>query len=168
MKRLTILFVLLTSTGACASRTVNQPQFGIAPVEVASTLIVERFLQAANARDLNTMSRLFGTEDGLFADRRSRTEVELQMDALSEILRHDRYEMVSERRVAGAEAPSTRFGVDLLLPGGVTMVRDVGFTVVLESPNRWLVSLIEVDKVTETENASNRNDSNRNDSNRND
>ena len=149
MKRLTIGFVLLASAGACTSRTVvNQPQFGVAPA-----LIVERFLQAANARDLGTMSRLFGNEDGPFGDRRSRIDVELQMDALAEILRHDGYEIVSERRVAGAEAPSTRFGVNVLLPGGVTTVRDVGFTVLLESPNRWLISEIEVTKITETDNA---------------
>ncbi len=142
-------FVVVASAGACTSQTVvNQPQFGVAPA-----LSVERFLQAANARDLPGMSRLFGNEDGLFADRRSRTDVELQMDLLSEILRHDGYEIISERRVAGAEAPSTRFGVDLLLPGGVTTVRDVGFTVVLESPNRWLVNVVEVDKITGIDNA---------------
>lgn len=149
MKHLTILCVLLTSAGACTSRTVlNQAQLNVAPA-----LTVERFLQAANIRDLEAMSRLFGTEDGAFGDRRSRTDVELQMDLLSEILRHDGYEIISERRVAGAEAPSTRFGVDVLLPGGVTMVRDVGFTVVLESSNRWLVNVIELTKITRTDNA---------------
>ena len=116
-------------------------------------MIVERFLQAANTRNLGTMSRLFGTEDGPFGDRRSRIDVELQMDALAGILRHDGYEIISERKVAGAKAPSTRFGVDVLLPGGVTTVRDVGFTVVLESPNRWLINLIDVEKITQTDNA---------------
>ena len=55
MKRLPILFLVLTSVGACTSRTiVNQPQLRVAPA-----LTVERFLQAANTRDLETMSRLF-------------------------------------------------------------------------------------------------------------
>ena len=149
MKRLTLWCVLLTSAGACTSQTVvRQHEFAVAPA-----LAVERFLQAANSRDLNTMSRLFGNEDGPFGDRRNRTTVELRMDALSEILRHDGYDIISERMVAGAELPSTRLGVDLLLPGGVTTVPDVGFTVVLESPNRWLVNVIEVDKVTQTDNA---------------
>ena len=35
--------------------------------------------------------------------------------------------------------------------GGGTTVRDVGFTVVLESANRWLVNVIEVTKVTGVE-----------------
>ena len=66
MNRLPILFLLLTSAGACTSRTVvNQSQ-----VQVAPALTVERFLQAANTRDLETMLRLFGTDDGPIADRR--------------------------------------------------------------------------------------------------
>ena len=56
--------------------------------------------------------------------------------------------IVSERVVPGAEVPSNRIGVDLTLPQGL-MVRDVGFTVVLESPNRWLINVIELVKITE-------------------
>ena len=146
MKRLPILFLVLTSAGACTSQTVvNQPQLQIAPA-----LMVERFLQAANARDLETMSRLFGTHDGPIGDRRSREEVELRMNVIAEILQHDDYEIVSERSVPGAEFPSRRVGVDLVLPGGTT-VRDVGFTLVLESDDRWLINVIEVIKITQAE-----------------
>ena len=146
MKRLPILFLLLTSAGACTSQTVvNQPQLPIAPA-----LMVERFLQAANARDLETMSRLFGTHDGPIGDRRSREEVELRMNVIAQILQHDDYEIISERSVPGAEFPSRRVGVDLVLPGGTT-VRDVGFTLVLESDDRWLINVIEVIKITQAE-----------------
>ena len=146
MKRLPILFLVLTSAGACTSRTVvNQPQLPIAPA-----LMVERFLQAANARDLETMSRLFGTHDGPIGDRRGREEVELRMNVIAEILQHDDYEIISERSVPGAEFPSRRVGVDLVLPGGTT-VRDVGFTLVLESDDRWLINVIEVMKITQAE-----------------
>lgn len=132
------------SAGACTSQTVvNQPQLPVAP-----SLTVERFLQAANTRDLETMSRLFGTDDGPVGDRGNREEVELRMDVIAEILQHDDYDIVSERRVPGSEVPRTRLGVDLLLPQG-NMVRDVGFTVVLESPNRWLINVIELVKITE-------------------
>ena len=149
MKRLPILFLIFASAGTCTSRTVaNQPQLGV--VGVAPTLTVERFLQAANTRDLETMSRLFGTDDGPIADRRGREEVELRMDVIAEILQHNDYEIVSDRRVPGAEIPSRRIGVDMFLPGGMT-VRDVGFTLVLESPNRWLVNVIEVTKLTGVE-----------------
>ena len=144
MKRLSILFALLMSAGACTSQTVvNQSLIPVAP-----SLTVERFLQAANTRDLETMSRLFGTDDGPIGDSGSREEVELRMDLIAEILQHDDYEIISERSVPGAPAPSNRIGVDLVLPGGTT-VRDVGFTVVLESPNRWLINVIELVKITE-------------------
>ncbi len=147
MKRLSILSVLLLSAGACTSQTVViQPQLTLAPA-----LTVERFLQAANTRDLETMSRLFGTNDGPIRDTGNRIEIELRMDVIAEILQHDDYEIVSERRVAGAEFLSNRIGVDIVLRGRVTIVRDVGFTVVLESPNRWLISVIELVKITESE-----------------
>ena len=144
MKRLPIWFLLLTSVGACATQTVvDQSQLQVAP-----SLVVERFLQAANTRDLETMGRLFGTKDGPFADQRGRRETELRMDVLVEILRHDNYEIMSERRVAGAEIPANRIGVDFLMPNGVT-VRDVGFTVVFASSNRWLIFEIEVQRITD-------------------
>ena len=113
MNRLPILFLLLTSAGACTSRpVVNQSQ-----VQVAPALTVERFLQAANTRDLETMSRLFGTDDGPIADRRGREEIELRMDVIAEILQHVDYEIILERRVPGAETPSRRIGVDMFLRG---------------------------------------------------
>lgn len=147
MKRLSILFVLLLSAGACTSQTVvTQPQLALAPA-----LTVERFLQAVNTRDLETMSRLFGTNDGPIGDTGDRIEVELRMDVIAEILEHDDYEIVSERRVAGAAVLSIRIGVDIVLRGGMTIVRDVGFTVVLEAPNRWLINVIELEKVTGAE-----------------
>ena len=147
VKRLSLWFLLLTSAGACTSQTVvNQPQLGVTPA-----LTVERFLQAVNARDLETMSRLFGTDDGPIGDMGSRADVELRMDLIAEILHHDNYVIVSERRVPETESPTQRIGVDILIliPGGTTMVRDVGFTVVLESPGRWLVNVIELTKITE-------------------
>ena len=119
MKRLPILFLVLTSAGACTSQTVvNRP-----PLQFAPALTVERFLQAANTRDLETMSRLFGSDDGPIGDTGSREEVELRMDVIAEILQHDDYEIISERRVPGAEVPSNRIGVDILLPGGTNRAR---------------------------------------------
>ena len=112
--------------------------------------MVERFLQAANIRDLQTMSRLFGTDDGPIGDTGSRQEVELRMDLIAEILQHADYQIMSESLVPGTESPSIRVGVNILIvtPRGTTMVRDVGFTVVLESPNRWLINVIELVKIT--------------------
>ena len=144
MKRLPIWFLLLTSAGACTTRAVvDQSQ-----IQVAPALTVERFLQAANTRDLETMARLFGTDDGPIGGRRQ--EVELRMDLIAEILHHTDYRIISERRVPGTDSPSIRMGVDISIvtPRGTMMVRDVGFTVVLESSNRWLVNVIELTKIT--------------------
>ena len=146
MKRLPIWFLLLPSAGACTTRPVvdrSQPQ-------VAPALTVERFLQTANTRDLETMSRLFGTDDGPIGDTGNRQQVELRMDLIAEILQHADYEITSERRVPGTASPSIRIAVDILIvtPRGTTMVQDAGFTVVLESPNRWLVNMIDLTKIT--------------------
>ena len=93
VKRLPILFGLRMSAAACTSQTVmNQSQLPVAP-----PLTVERFLQAANTRDLETISRLFGNDDGPIGDSESREEVELRMNVIAEILQHDDYEVVSER-----------------------------------------------------------------------
>jgi hypothetical protein len=70
------------------------------------------------------------------------------MNVIAEILQHDDYEIVSERVMPGVEVPSNRIGVNLTFPQGTT-VPDVGFTVVLESPNRWLINVIELVKITE-------------------
>ncbi len=118
-------------------------------------------------RDLRMMARLFGTSDGPMEDTGGSfgcfwkkigtvfggqscakwTEVELRMDAIAGILRHEDYQIASERMVAGTVAQTTRVGVDLTFAGGRN-VRDVGFTVVLASGDQWLVNIIELEKVT--------------------
>ena len=113
------------------------------------------------------MARLFGTHDGPVEDTGSSfgcfwkkigaafggqscldwADVELRMDAIAGILRHEDYRMASERAVAGVEHQTTRIGVDILF-GRARTVRDVGFTVVLASGDRWLIEVIELEKVT--------------------
>lgn len=135
---------------------------------VAPMLSVERFLQATNARDLDSMARLFGTADGPaydtggvgcafrkigswlgMADRCvTRAEVELRMDAIARILRHEDYEIVSESSVAGRNHPTTRVGVDLTQ--SERRVRDVPFVVVRTNEGRWLIQEIGLERVTST------------------
>ena len=109
---------------------------------------MERCLQAANTRDLDTLSRLFGGAGGAWAGTRGREEVELRMNAIDEILQHSDYEIVSEGTVPGTVLPNRRVGVNMSLSSGVT-ADDVGFVVVLESVNRWLINTIELTKITE-------------------
>jgi len=149
--------------GGCTTRMV-------APGEIASVapmLSVERFLQASNDRDIHTMARIFGTEDGAMIETGSSLgcgfkklgswfgmglrcmtlqEVELRMDAIAQILRHDDYTIVSENSVAGRRNPTSRIGVDLSVDGRV--ITDVPFVVVRTGEGRWLVEEIGLARVT--------------------
>lgn len=129
--------------GACSTQVVEQPPSGDL-LAVAPSLSVERFLQAVNAQDYESMSRLFGTYDGPIEG--DRMEVEVRMATIAEILRHQDYEIISERRPPGREGPTRRISVDLRV--GNRVIRDVGFTVVQSDEGGWLVEQIELEKVT--------------------
>ena len=95
-----VVLTLLVSSG-CTSQ--SRP---VAVAPVAAQLSVERFLQAANERDVDSMGRLFGTADGSLMNTGStfscffkkigswfggsactrRTDVELRMDAIASII----------------------------------------------------------------------------------
>lgn len=164
MQRAATLVLILLLASSCASRTVGDGEMAA----VAPMLSVERFLQAANSRDLEAMANLFGTPRGPVADTGSTVgcafrkmgswiglsrpcttiqEIELRMDAISRILRHDDYRIVSESRVAGRREPTTRIGVDLEM--GEDTVRDVPFLVVQTGEGRWLVQEIGLERVTQ-------------------
>jgi hypothetical protein len=134
---------------------------------VAPMLSVERFLQASNDRDIHSMARIFGTEDGPMAETGSTLgcgfkklgswfgmgqrcmtlqEVELQMDAIARILRHDDYTIVTESSVAGRTHPTSRIGIDFHVGG--RDIRDVAFLVVRSGQGRWLVEEIDLVRMT--------------------
>jgi hypothetical protein len=163
VKRTAIALVILTVGWGCTTRSFSSNQFAA----VAPGLSVERFLQAANTRDLAGMARLFGTASGPIGDTGSTfgcfwkkigtalggqsceqwSDIELRMDAIAEILRHQDYQFSTERAVAGTSDQMTRIGVDMSFDGE-RMVRDVGFTVVLGSGDRWFIQVIELEKIT--------------------
>lgn len=151
---------LLASAG-CTS-TVQRPG---AAAAVAPQLTVERFLQAANERDLDAMSRLFGTGDGPIGDTGStfgcffkkigswfggdscvkRTEVEVRLDAIARVLEHENYRLGLEEPVAGRDHPTRRLFVDLTTARG--SVSGVPFDVVRTGDGRWLVELVDLEHV---------------------
>jgi hypothetical protein len=130
---------------------------GIAPI-----LSVERFLQAANTGDLESMARIFGTAEGSIADRTggplgcafkrmgswiglgdgclSWSEIELRMNAIAVILQHDDYRVQEESPVPGRQRPTTQVSVDIQRGG--EQFADVPFTVVQSADGRWLVEEI--------------------------
>jgi hypothetical protein len=138
---------------------------------LAPALSVERFLQAVNTGDLHGMARIFGTERGSIAEetggplgcafRRvgswvglgnrcvSWVDIELRMNAIALILRHDDYAVRSEGSVPGRTRPTTRVGVDL--DQGPSRYPDVPFVVVQTRDGRWLVEEIGLERITSAE-----------------
>ena len=134
-------------------------------MDIAAQLSVERFLQAANARDLNSMGRIFGTRDGPVLDTGStfgcmfkkigswfgglscqrRQDIEIQMDAIASILRHEDYRIVRQEMVAGQDHPTTRVVVDMTIRGVTVMA--IPFDVVQDRGGRWFVTNVDLEKV---------------------
>jgi hypothetical protein len=156
IRNLGLLVLTVALPAACTTTTMSPSP--AAPV--AAQLSVERFLQAANERDLHAMGNLFGTREGPSMDTGStfgcafkkigswfggtacvkRQEVEIRMDAIASILRHQDYRIVREERVAGRQAPTTRIMVDMTIGG--QPVPGVPFVVVQTGQGRWLVQEI--------------------------
>ena len=152
---LVLMQACATSTGRVNPATAIEPQ-----------LSVERFLQAANQRDLDSMGRLFGTAEGPLGETgstlgcafkkigswfggqacRTRQEVELRMDAIASILRHRDYTVTQQQMVAGRERPTTRVLVDLEVERN-RIVRGVPFVVVHAHDGRWFVQEIDLQRV---------------------
>lgn len=156
--------LLLLAVAACTQYVVpSQSMAGTAPI-----LSVERFLQAANAGDLDAMGRIFGTPDGAILERTgnpvtcafrrvgswfrlgsrcpNRQEVELRMNAIAMILRHSSYQIRGEGEVPGRMQPATRVMVDITQ--GSQVARDVPFVTVQTRDGRWMVEEIGLERVT--------------------
>lgn len=148
---------------AGCSTTVVRPGGAAA---VAPQLTVERFLQAANDRDLAAMARIFGTEQGPIGDTGStfvcfwkkigswfggedcvdRAEVEIRLDAIARVLQHQDYVLRGEEMVAGRASPTRRVFVDLTLEDG-TVVEDVPFEAVQGQEQRWYVERVDLERI---------------------
>ena len=155
-----VVLTLIVATG-CTSQSGPA---AVAPV--AAQLSVERFLQAANQRDVDSMGRLFGTADGSLMDTGStfscffkkigswfgggacaqRTDVELRMDAIASIIQHVDYRIVREEPVAGRVSPTRRVIVDMSMAENRT-VAGAPFIVVQTGAGRWLVEQVPLEQV---------------------
>jgi hypothetical protein len=145
---------------ALASMSVSACTTQVGPSEVApvaAQLSVERFLQAANDRDVTSMGRLFGTNEGPVGDTGGtfgcafkkigswfggpacldRVDVELRMDAIASVVQHQDYRIVREEPVAGRTSPTRRVIVDFDM--GERTVAGAPFVVVQTNEGRWLV-----------------------------
>ncbi len=140
-------------------------QIGPAPAPEPARA-VEMFLEAAGRRDHEAMARLFGTVDGPIGDRGGTLgcafrkagswirlgerclearEVELRMDVIAAILRHESYRVRSEEAVAGRGRAAIRVGVDL--ERGERGPVEVPFVVIRTTDGGWLVEEVELARV---------------------
>jgi hypothetical protein len=135
-----VLALCLVLSSGCVTRRLQSPEMaGMLPV-----LSVERFLQAANAKDLEAMRQLFGTHAGPVEGERQ--ELELRMAAIAEILKHEDYKIVGDEREPGREFPTTRVRVSLTKDG--RSIPEVPFLVVQTDKGGWLVEQVDLEKVT--------------------
>lgn len=141
-----LLAVVLMSAAVsttCTTRSVESRP-GNAMGGMAPVLSVERFLQAANAKDFDAMARLFGTVDGPV--KGDPHEIEFRMATIAQILAHEDYEIVSEEREPGRRNPTNRIGVNITKNGEV--IRDVPFMVVQGQDGGWLIEEIDLEEIT--------------------
>jgi hypothetical protein len=158
--RLLGTFLIVGLVTACSS---GSQYSSVAPV--AAQLSVERFLQAANERDFQGMARLFGTQNGSSWETGStfgcffkkigswfggsactkKVDVEIRMDAIASIIRHEDYRIVREEPVAGRTSPTRRVMVDLTIDGqGISAMP---FVVVQTGGGRWLVEQVPLEQI---------------------
>ncbi|MDH3222534.1 MAG: hypothetical protein OEO23_02370 [Gemmatimonadota bacterium] len=161
------LAAVLAVTGSACVTTTGGGGGGAGQMDLGPTLSVERFLNAANTRDLDAMMRLFGTAEGPIGDTgstfgcafkrmgswvglgdrcQSRQAVELRMDAIARIIRHQDYRIGGEEHVAGRKNPTTQVTVDLDL--GPRRVEGVPFVVVQAGRGNWLIQEIALQRLT--------------------
>src|SRR5688572_4404806 len=131
--------------GACTTKTVvttpqGQPASGVAPA-----MVLERFLAAANSKDLTTMGNLFGTLDGPVTGIDAKDNVEKRMFALATVLRHDDYKIEGEEIVPGRQSEALQLNVQITRGKEVV---SVPFFMVRAKNDTWLGEDFKIQKLT--------------------
>lgn len=108
-------------------------------------LTLERFLRAANANDLKTMTELFGTRDQTIAELDGRQQAEERMYVLASLLRHDDWSLQAQRAVPGRRTEATELLVELRQ--GRRLV-NVPFRVVRTESGGWIVEFVDLRPIT--------------------
>ena len=135
------LLLALSAATACTTSRSEVPA-GRSP---GPALAVERFLQAANANELETMMELFGTSNRTIEQLDGRSMAERRMHLLSSLLRHDDFAIRGQRSVPGRLYDAATVDVDL--QKGARTLR-VPFTVVRRSGGGWIIEQVDVEAIT--------------------
>lgn len=143
--RLTGLVLGLATLSACAGGGARSGQELPPNATIAASMTLERFLAAANQKDLDTMASLFGTRDGSVRSVWSREEVDRRMLLLANVLTHTDYTIAGEQIVAGRRDEATQLNVRMVISGDTVVVP---FTLVRIGPQSWLVENVNIEAVT--------------------
>ena len=141
-KTIAVTLMVVLGASACIKKQeiVTTTTGGVAP-----SLVVEQFLRASNAKDLETMGKLFGTKEGAFWSRYSHKEVEQRMYPLAVELQHSDFEMAGEQMVPGRTNEATRLLVRITKEDKKFVVP---FTMVRYKGSTWLVEQIGIEVLT--------------------
>jgi hypothetical protein len=142
-----VLALVLAPTAGAAQTMARSEGGNAAQPTIATSLVIEQFLRAANAKDIDTMARLFGTRDGSIVQRDKQKDVETRMLALAAILRHDDYAIEETDIVPGRRGEATQVMVRMTI--GKREVR-VPYTLVRGPGKNWLVEQIDIEQITNT------------------
>lgn len=140
-------FILLTLLAAACGGggEASTPVPVRASASPGPALVVERFLRAANANDLETMTQLFGTAQRTISELEGRTRAERRMMVLASLLRHDDWAIQGQRSVPGRMNDATDLLVRLQ-QGQRSVV--VPHLVVRRPDGGWVIERIDVESVT--------------------
>jgi uncharacterized lipoprotein YajG len=139
MKRfLAVLFAVVLLAG-CATRDTVPAMESPGPA-----LVLERFLQAVNTNDLQTMTQLFGTARGTIDQLEPRERAERRMQVLASLMRHTDYTIQGQRAVPGRLNDATELLVQLRTPDQTVTVPHL----IVRRGNGWIIERIDVEALT--------------------
>ncbi|MGH7506906.1 MAG: hypothetical protein ACRELX_14710, partial [Longimicrobiales bacterium] len=147
VKMAMVAALAVASATACATATeTGRPSPGDpAASGVATSLVIQQFLRAVNANDLDTMARLFGTRDGPIVELYDRKQVDDRMFAIASILKHQDYSIDGTQIVPGRRDEATMINVLMSVDGAEVVVP---YTLVWSQGESWLIEQIGLEAIT--------------------
>lgn len=146
IKPMMAALLLVVVPVACGGGQAEQAPAS-APGSPGPALTVERFLQAVNANDLDTMMQLFGTADRSILQRDGQSRAERHMHVLATLLHHDDYAIVSQQGAPGRMRDAAELQVELRREGRTVVVPHL---VVRKKSGGWIIEKIDIEKLTQS------------------
>ena len=111
---------------------------------VAGVLVIEQFLRAANASELERMAELHGSMAGPISTLYPPADVQRRMQLMATILRHQDYQVLDVEPVPARRGEAWIASVEMTLQQRTV---NVPFTLVWTG-NSWLIECVEVVRIT--------------------